>query len=106
MLIAIGQARAKEGSKDLLVAAAAAVVAATRDDSGCEMYSFGIDVNDPRDRPQRGDLARPGVGRGAHGASAHPTVPLLGAVILVAEPPTISFFTADSLDFAAERASS
>ena len=73
MLIAIGQARAREGSKDLLVAAATAVVAATRDDSGCEMYSFGIDVNDP-EIVLSVEIWRDRESVGAHmGASAHPT---------------------------------
>ena len=105
MLIAIGQARAKEGSKDLLVAAAAAVVAATRDDSGCEMYSFGIDVNDP-EIVLSVEIGRDRESVGAHMEHQHTQQFLSSVSDLVAEPPTISFFTADSLDFAAERASS
>jgi quinol monooxygenase YgiN len=44
VLIVIGDATAAPGRRDELVAAARAVVAATRGDRGCIAYSFSADV--------------------------------------------------------------
>jgi 2-polyprenyl-6-methoxyphenol hydroxylase-like FAD-dependent oxidoreductase len=46
--LVIGQARAREGCRDALIAAAAEIAASTQADPGCELYAFAVDVNDPQ----------------------------------------------------------
>lgn len=97
MFILVGHARAKDGCQDQLVDLTRAVAVASRDDPGCEVYSFGVDVTDPavvlsvevwRDRDALD----------AHVDHQHTAEFLTAVGSLVASEPVMSFFTADSVE--------
>lgn len=91
MLIVIGDANAAPGRRDELVAAARAVTAATRGDSGCLAYSFASDVENP-DRILSIEVWADRAALEEHMGHAHTEQFMKAAPGLVAGEPVMSFY--------------
>lgn len=91
MLIVIGDANAAPGRRDELVAAARAVTAATRGDSGCLAYSFASDVENP-DRILSIEVWADRAALEEHMGHAHTEQFMEAAPGLVAGEPVMSFY--------------
>jgi quinol monooxygenase YgiN len=90
VLIVIGDATAAPGRREELVAAAQAIAAATRDDSGCLAYSFAADVED-ENRILSIEVWADRAALDEHMAHAHTQDFLAAAPGLVAGEPVMSF---------------
>ena len=95
MLIVIGRARARDGARDQLAAAAAGVATATREDEGCMTYTFAYDLTDPEVLVGV-EVWRDQVALDAHMGHSHTKQFLAAVGDLVAGEPEMTFFAAEA----------